>query len=118
MAVTDVEVITSRRELLEEELHRYLALLVEQYQPQKVLVFGSMANDKTGAWSDLDLVIVKETDQRFLDRIKDVMKLLQPRVGVDILVYTPQEFEHLSHDRAFVHDEIVGKGKVLYERRE
>jgi predicted nucleotidyltransferase len=118
MAVTNAEMTTSRRELLDKELHRYLALLVEQYRPQKVLLFGSMVDDKTSAWSDLDLVIVKETNRRFLDRIKDVMELLRPRVGVDILVYTPQEFEQLSHERAFVRDEIVGKGKVLYERRE
>jgi hypothetical protein len=44
-----------------------------------------MAGDETGEWSDLDLVIVKETKQRFLDRTKEVMQLLRPRVGVDIL---------------------------------
>ncbi|RME47878.1 MAG: nucleotidyltransferase domain-containing protein, partial [Caldilineae bacterium] len=52
----------------------------------------------------------------FLERTKEVMQLLQPRVGVDILVYTPAEFERLARERAFVRDEIVGKGKVLYER--
>ena len=46
------------------------------------------------------------------------MQLLRPRVGVDILVYTPAEFERLSHERAFVRNEIVGKGKVLYEQGE
>ncbi|RME45551.1 MAG: nucleotidyltransferase domain-containing protein, partial [Caldilineae bacterium] len=86
----------NRRELLEAELKRCLALLVEHYRPQKVLLFGSMAGEKTEEWSDLDLVIIKETRQRFLERTKEVMQLLQPRVGVDILVYTPAEFERLA----------------------
>ena len=77
-----------------------------------------MAAGSVGQWSDLDLVIVKETPLRFLDRTKEVMQLLRPRVGVDILVYTPEEFERLSHERAFFRTEIVEKGKVLYEHRE
>lgn len=115
---THTEAVAQRRALLEAELIRYLALLAEHYRPQKVLLFGSMVGDKTGEWSDLDLVIIKKTDQRFLDRTKEVFQLLRPCVGVDILVYTPEEFERLSRERSFVRDEIVGKAKVLYERGE
>ena len=106
----------ARRILLEEELQRYLVLLRQEYQPLKVFLFGSLATGETGEWSDLDLVIVKETDERFLDRTKQVMRLLRPRVGVDILVYTPKEFEELSRERPFFQDEIIEKGKLLYER--
>jgi hypothetical protein len=42
--------------------------------------------------------------------------LLQPRVGIDILVYTPVEFENLCKERAFFREEILGKGKILYEQ--
>lgn len=110
-------ILHDRRVLLEAELQRYLPLLQQQYRPEKVLLFGSMAAGDTGEWSDLDLVIVKETERRFLDRTKEVMQLLRPRVGVDILVYTPAEFEQLCRERPFFRTEIVGKGKVLYERR-
>ncbi|MFQ6078846.1 MAG: nucleotidyltransferase domain-containing protein, partial [Thermodesulfobacteriota bacterium] len=67
-------------------------------------------------WSDIDLVIVKDTRKRFLDRIKEVLALLQPEVGVDILVYTPQEFQALAARRPFFQQEIQSKGKVVYER--
>lgn len=107
---------TSRRALLEAELQRCLPLLRERYDPERVLLFGSLAAGETHAWSDIDLVIVKETGQRFFDRTKEVMQLLRPCVGMDILVYTPEEFERLSDERSFMRDEIVGKGKVLYER--
>lgn len=106
----------TRHSQLDSELQRYLPLLRDQYQPEKVILFGSLATGETWEWSDIDLVIVKDTKQRFLDRIKEVIRLLQPRVGVDILVYTPQEFAQLSNERAFVRAEIQAKGKVLYER--
>jgi predicted nucleotidyltransferase len=113
---TRAECVTKRRALLAAELERFVTVLIAQYRPQKILLFGSAAGGQTTVWSDLDLVIIKDTGKRFLDRIKEVMQLLQPRVGVDILVYTPEEFARLSQARHFVRDEIIGKGKVLYER--
>jgi predicted nucleotidyltransferase len=109
---------SERLALLEQELQRYLILLRQHYRPRKILLFGSMAEGRVGEWSDLDLVIVADTDKRFLDRLKEVMLLLRPRIGVDILVYTQEEFEQLSHERPFFRTEILDKGKVLYERGE
>ena len=109
-------VAANRHDLLKSELDRCLGLLIEHYQPQKVLLFGSMVRNEIKEWSDLDLVIIKETNRRFLDRTKEVMQLLRPHVGVDILVYTPAEFERLSHERTFVRDEIVDRGQILYEQ--
>ena len=105
-----------RRESLERELARWLPLLIEHERPDKIIVFGSYCTGQIHEWSDLDLVIVKETEARFLDRTGQVLALLRPKVGLDVLVYTPNEFEQLSHERAFVRTEIVQKGKVLYER--
>ena len=114
--MTEDESIAQRRALLEAELARYVQLLREHYAPQLILLFGSLAAGETKAWSDIDLVVVKETDKRFLDRTREVLQLLRPQVGVDILVYTQAEFAELARQRAFVRDEIVGKGRVLYER--
>ncbi len=116
MTIANMETRANRRDVLEAEMNRCLAVLVEKYHPESVLLFGSMVGDETEEWSDLDLVIIKKTGLRFLDRIKEVMELLRPRVGVDILVYTPTEFELLSRERNFVRYEIVGKKRVLYER--
>lgn len=108
--------VLERRALLKAELERCLQLLRTHYAPQRILLFGSLASEQVSEWSDIDLVVIKETDQKFLDRIREVMRLLQPRVGMDILVYTPEEFAQIQKERLFVREEIVGKGKVLYER--
>jgi len=106
----------TRRALLERELNRWLPLLITHEQPNKIILFGSYCAGQVGEWSDLDLVIIKETKARFLDRTRQVLELLKPRVGVDVLVYTPTEFEKLSQERVFVRQEIVAKGRVIYER--
>jgi uncharacterized protein len=115
-SAVDGEALGKRRALIKAELQRYLVLLIEHYRPEKILLFGSVAAERQSERSDLDLVIIKDTEKRFLDRTKEVMRLLQPRMGVDLLVYTPEEFARLSQERGFVRDEIIGKGKILYER--
>lgn len=108
--------VMKRRVILEAELERYVKLLREHYDPQRILLFGSLASGEVREWSDIDLVIIKETERRFLDRTREVLELLRPRVGIDVLVYTPDEFAQMVQQRAFVRDEIVGKGRVLYDR--
>ncbi len=105
-----------RRVFLESELNRWLPLLIAQEQPQKIILFGSFPAGQVSEWSDLDLVIIKDTGDRFLERVRRILALLQPKVGVDLLVYTPAEFAQLARERAFVRDEVVAKGKVIYER--
>ena len=114
--MVELNQVSDRQQLLLAELNRYVDLLRDFYNPQSIILFGSMVSGTTHEWSDLDLVIVKETTQRFLDRTKEVIQLLQPRVGIDILVYTPVEFENLCKERAFFREEILGKGKILYEQ--
>ena len=79
-----------RKDLLQEELFRITGILTRKYHPQKIILFGSFANEKIKRWSDLDIAIVKNTQKRFMDRLKEVALLTQPKVGVDFLVYTPK----------------------------
>lgn len=106
----------ARRELLEQELQRYVQLLRENADPEKVIVFGSVATGDVHEWSDIDLVIVRKTTLPFLERMRELRTLLQPTVAVELLCYTPGEFGKLCAERRFFQEEILGKGKVLYER--
>jgi len=112
----DLSRVRSRRQLLKRELDRWLPLLIAHENPDKIILFGSYGAGLVDEWSDLDLVMIKDTSAAFLDRTRQVLDLLQPQVGLDVLVYTPDEFERLTRERAFVRREIVAKGKVLYER--
>ncbi len=107
----------ARKRLLEQELARYLDLLIEYSDPEQILVFGSLATGEIHPWSDIDLLIIQETDQPFLQRLRRIRRLIQPKVGTDILVYTPAEFEQLRHNRLFFQEEVLAKSQVIYERK-
>ena len=36
------------------------------YDPERVIVFGSVARGQADVFSDLDIVVIKETDERFV----------------------------------------------------
>jgi len=113
----DTAIITQRKEALEKELNRIVATLVEKYKPEKIILFGSLATGRMHEWSDIDLLIIKETDKRPLDRATDIMAMLNyPRIAMDIFVYTPQELNYLMKHGSQFTAEILEQGKVLYER--
>jgi predicted nucleotidyltransferase len=105
----------NRTSQLRKELDRYVGILVSEYIPEKIILFGSVASGKIREWSDIDLVIIKKTDKPFLERTRDVIHLLKPRSGLDVMVYTPEEFDNLSRTRRFFQEEVIAKGKVVYE---
>ena len=95
-----------------------IAPIVKTYQPEKIILFGSAVTGTMHEDSDLDLVIIKKTDKRFYDRIGEVLKIVRnvsPKPPIDFLVYTPNEFRDMEDTNYFVKDEVVKKGKVLYE---
>lgn len=68
-------------------------------------------------WSDIDMVVVKDTPKRFLDRIEEVLFMVYPKAGFNIVVYTPREVqEMIDKGHYFFVDEILKKGRVLYEK--
>ena len=103
-----------RKELLENELERIVTIL-KQESICKIILFGSMCGEDIGSATDIDLVVVRETQKRYLQRIEELIQLIKPRYAIDILVYTPQEFERLRLTNPFVR-QITSQGKVLYER--
>jgi len=115
-ARTEVQPNADRRRQLERELQRCLTLLTRSSPPERIILFGSLAAEDVSEWSDLDMVIIRDTDLPFLERSKAVLALLRPQVAMDVLVYTPEEFRQLCEERPFVRDEIPTKGKVIYER--
>jgi len=108
--------IQGRKARMEQELARYVRVLTAHRRPEKVIVFGSLATGDVHAWSDIDLLVVEPTDLPFIQRLHQIRELLQPTIATDILVYTPEELEEMRLERPFVRDEILEKGRIVYER--
>ena len=101
-----------RQRHLEQELERMVSRL-RTHGVQQVILFGSLARSDVRLSSDLDLIVVMDTEKRFLDRLDEIYRLLDPRVAVDLLVYTPEEFARMRETSPLVR-RAVAEGKVLY----
>lgn len=110
--------VAERTDRLQRALDRIVAVLVKEYTPEKIILFGSFATGLVHEGSDLDLVIIKETSKRPIDRQVEVYGLVKPEVGIDLFIYTPQELKDLQSVDFSLVKEIVAKGKVLYESRD
>ena len=106
----------SRRELLTEELTQFIARLAEDPRCQRAILFGSLGSGEVHETSDIDLIIIQETNLPFWQRMREMRRRLAPRVATDLLVYTPGEFEQLCRERPFFRDEVLARGRVVYER--
>jgi predicted nucleotidyltransferase len=77
-------------------------------------LFGSAARGDVHQGSDLDLIVVADTDLPFFDRIGQVLALHRSTRGLDVLVYTPEEFDSMRRQgRRFILDALRG-GRALY----
>jgi len=59
-----------------------------------VILFGSHARGQAGPYSDYDIVIIADFEEKYLDRGRWVVQLAPP-VPIDIFCYTPAEFEKM-----------------------
>jgi uncharacterized protein len=91
--------------------------IVQELNPQKIILFGSYAYGMPNPHSDVDLLVIMETKSSLKDRSWAVSRLLLPRpFPVDIIVKTPQEMQEALESGDFFLREILTRGKVLYER--
>jgi predicted nucleotidyltransferase len=91
--------------------------IVNRYKPEKIFVFGSFARKELTKDSDLDLLIIKDTDESFYMRSRAIRSLFgrQP-CPMDILVFTPEEFEKRKNTLNNIVNIAVKTGELVYER--
>ena len=91
--------------------------ILKEYQPKMVILFGSYAYGEPTEDSDVDLLIIKDTEKRPIDRWIEVKRLLRdiaPTLPVSPLVYTSKEIEERTAIKDFFIEEILEKGEVLH----
>ena len=101
-----------------DQIRQNLLPLLKEGDATKAVVFGSYARGDADEHSDLDLIIIAETDRRFLERHKDFLGVLDAwGGGIDVLVYTPAEFSDMvAHHNPFI-ERALAEGVVIYEEQ-
>jgi len=104
----------------DEKIKEIISIVVEkiknEYQPEKVILFGSYAYGKPVEESDIDLFIIKETEKKRVDRYCEVRKILRDIRGISIqpVVFTKGELDSRLKIKDDFILEIMEKGEVLY----
>lgn len=89
---------------------------LKAYNPEKIILFGSSVKGEEDQYSDIDLVIIKKTQDRFLQRLKKAALLIKEPTPVDIFVYTPEEFAQMLEDQNSFAQNVIKEGEVIYEK--
>jgi predicted nucleotidyltransferase len=86
---------------------------------ERVILFGSYARGDATEQSDVDLIIVAESDLPRYKRSRELYKLLKPHpFAMDIVVYTPQEIEKGKKTKVSFLSNVLKEGETLYVRRD
>ena len=98
-------------------LKRMVERLVAGVNPDRVVLFGSRARGDHRLDSDVDLLIIKHSDEPRHQRVRKAYQALRG-IGVakDVLWYTPSEIEEWSAVRNHITTRALREGKILYEK--
>jgi uncharacterized protein len=101
----------------QDKISEIVGKIASEYNPDKIILFGSYAIGNPNENSDLDLFVIKDSDLPRPQRTILVRKMLfGTMVPIDLIVYTPKEIEESKENKfSFVH-EVLNTGKTLYER--
>ena len=98
---------------LQKELNRIKSKLIKM-GAQKIILFGSAAREELGLMSDIDLIVVIDSNKDFIERLSFFYQKIQP-IDADLLIYTPLEFTRMMEDNLFI-QHALKQGKIIFER--
>jgi predicted nucleotidyltransferase len=89
----------------------------EAADAERVVLFGSHATGHASDSSDVDLLVIAESDQPRHKRSREFYRRIRPqRFAVDILVYTPEEVRLASRTPVSFVSQVLREGKTVYVR--
>jgi predicted nucleotidyltransferase len=99
----------------EKEIQNITQQIIEKYKPEKIVLFGSAARGKQDLDSDVDLLIIKKQTPLYgADRIRELSRIIERNLPLDLLIYRPEEFEKRVQMGDPFLKSVLKEGKVLY----
>lgn len=100
----------------EHEIQEFCDRLVKEFNPDKVILFGSYARGEQREWSDVDIMVVMPFEGRYFKKLTEVRSRTRPAFDLDLklaamsdLTARYKEFDPIARD-------VLDHGKILYDR--
>lgn len=104
------------KRITEKKIKKVATKIAREFQPEKIILFGSFAWGEPAPDSDVDLLVIKETENtRKLAREIDGSIFPRP-FPIDLILFRPQQVERRQKRGDFFINDILNKGKVLYAK--
>jgi len=101
-----------------KKINDIVARIAAKFNPDKIILFGSYASETPNNDSDIDLLVIQDTDLPRHKRSFDIQKMLiGSMIPMDILVYTNIEFEKEKNEKYSFLNSAIKTSKILYERK-
>ncbi len=101
--------------IAKSKISQIVKLIVKNLEPEKIILFGSYATGIPDKNSDLDLLIIKDSEIPRYKRGREIRKHLRGiGVPMEIIVYTNEEIEKWKNVKEAFITQIISKGRVLY----
>ena len=104
-----------RSEEVSKKIDDYVGEVVRKLHPDIVILFGSFATGDINEGSDIDILVVAEFKELFLDRIRILMDLNTFKIPIEPVGYTQEEFNQMKNRKNPFIIEVLGKGKIMYK---
>lgn len=98
-----------------EDIRKIVWQIVQQFHPEKVILFGSYAYGEPSADSDVDLLVVMDTDDNPLRTAASIAAAIDHPFPLDILVWEPQQLIDSLARRGNFATQVTTRGETLYE---
>lgn len=108
-----------------DEIIKEIVENLQKIKPLKIILFGSYAKERFDEESDIDLIVILDTDiipqnyNQKLDlkvEVRDCIYDVSRKIPIDLVVYTNGEFELIKKNRTSFYNEIETTGKTIYEK--
>jgi predicted nucleotidyltransferase len=104
------------RRIPQDSIETVVRQIVEAFQPEQIILFGSYAHGRPDPESDVDLLVVMDTPLKEMEQAVRICQAIEYHFGLDLIVRTPATIaRRLALGDSFLH-EATQNGKVLYER--
>ena len=98
-----------------EEILDVSKRIADEFQPERVILFGSYAAGTATADSDVDLLVILPFEGKSFRKSLDILKRIKPPFAVDLLARRPDDTARRYAEYDPLIREALDRGKVLYE---
>lgn len=102
---------------VQERIEVMVRRIVSQFNPEKIILFGSHARGEAGPDSDVDLLVVMPVEGSKRQKAIEIDRALTDRrIPLDLILVTPEDFERGRHEIGSVLRPVALEGRVMYDR--